>query len=75
MSKNNGTEKPKKQQAPKIPPFVDELLKNGTVTITSLTREEIDYMLADIPEDVKYYTGVVARNSETGIYVLRLDLV
>ena len=54
---------------------MEELLKNGTVTITSLTREEIDYMLADIPEDVKYYTGVVARNSETGIYVLRLDLV
>lgn len=75
MSKNNGTEKPKKQQAQKIPPFVSELLKNGTVTITSLTREDIDAMLRDIPEDVKYYTGVVARNSETGIYVLRLDKV
>lgn len=75
MSKNNGTEKPKKQQAPKIPPFVDDLLKNGTVTITSLIREDLDAMLRDIPEDVKYYTGVVARNSETGIYVLRLDLV
>ena len=75
MSKNNGTEKPKKQQAPKIPPFVEELLKNGTVTITSLIREDIDAMLRDIPEDVKYYTGVVARNRETVIYVLRLDLV
>ena len=63
------------QPKPKAPAFVEELLKNGTVTITSLSREEIDYMLADIPEDVKYYTGVVARNSETGIYVLRLDLV
>ena len=72
---NKTAPKPKEQPKPKAPAFVDELLKNGTVTITSLTREEIDYMLADIPEDVKYYTGVVARNSETGIYVLRLDLV
>lgn len=75
MAKKNDTEKPKQQQARKAPAFVDELLKNGTVTITSLTREEIDYMLADIPQDVKYYTGVVARESETGIYVLRIDIV
>lgn len=75
MSKNNGTEKPNKPSAPKAPAWVDELLKNGTATITALSRDEFDAMLADIPANVKYGAGAVARESETGIYVLRLDLV
>ena len=75
MTKNNGTEKPKKQPAKKTPAFVEELLKNGTTTIKAQHRDELDNMLSDIPDNVRYYTGAVARESETGIYVLRLDIV
>ena len=57
------------------PAFVEELLKNGTTTLTSLTREDFDAMLADIPADVKYGAGAIGKNPETGIYSLRLDLV
>ena len=70
MSKKS-TDKPKKQ----TPRFVEELLTRGTVEITSLTREEIDYMLADIPAEVKYSCGAVGYNCEVGFYVLRLDLI
>lgn len=69
MGKNNGNAKPKQ------PAFVQELLDKGTVTITSLSREDFPAMLNDIPKGVKYATGVVARNSDTGVYVMRLDLV
>ena len=57
------------------PAFVDELLKNGTVTITALMRDEFDAMLNDIPADVRYGAGAIGRNSETGILSLRIDLI
>lgn len=68
--KNNNVEEQNVQQ----PAFVEELLKNGTVTITSLTREDIDAMLKDIPDDVKYGAGAVGFNPETGVFSLRLDI-
>ena len=55
------------------PTFVDELLKNGTVTITSLTREDFDAMLADIPANIKYSAGAVGHNQNTGAFELRID--
>lgn len=55
--------------------IVDELLKNGTATLTAQKREDFDAMLADIPADVKYGAGAIGKNPETGIYSLRLDLV
>ena len=55
--------------------FVDELLGKGTVTITAKTREALAEMLAQIPSDVKYGTGAVGKNYETGEYVLRLDII
>lgn len=69
MKKTN--DNPKTQQAS----IVDELLKNGTTTLTSLTREDFDAMLADIPADVKYGAGAIGRNSETGLLSLRIDLI
>ena len=68
MSKK--TETTEKQQ----PAFVEELLKTGTVTLTSLTREEFDAMLKDVPADVKYSAGAVGYNPETGVFSLRLDI-
>lgn len=56
------------------PAFVDELLKNGTVTITSLTRDDLAAMVNDIPSDVHYGAGAVSYNAESGVYRLRIDL-
>jgi len=56
-------------------PFVEELLKNGTVVITSLTREEFDPILSEIPDDVHYSVGAVGQNQETGVFALRVDIV
>lgn len=56
------------------PDFVKELLEKGTVTITSLTRENFDAMLKEIPADVKYGAGAVGRDRETGVFMLRIDL-
>ena len=68
MSKNNETQT---QQ----PPFMKELLENGTVTLTALSRDEFDAMLKDIPADVKYGAGAVGRDRESGVFSLRLDIV
>ena len=56
------------------PDFVKELLENGTVTITSLTREDFDARLKEIPADVKYGAGAVGRDREKGVFTLQLDL-
>lgn len=60
---------------PQQPAFVEELLKNGKVVITSLTRDDFDAMLKDIPADVKYAAGAVGRDPETGVFSLRLDIL
>ena len=62
------------EQNAQQPDFVKELLENGTVTITSLTREDFDAMLKEIPADVKYGAGAVGRDRETGVFTLQLDL-
>lgn len=69
MSKNN--ESTQTQQ----PSFVKELLENGTVTLTALSRDEFDAMLSGIPADVKYGAGAVGRDRESGVFSLRLDIV
>ena len=62
------------EQNAQQPDFVKELLEKGTVTITSLTREDFDDMLKEIPADVKYGAGAVGRDRETGVFTLQLDL-
>lgn len=59
----------------KQPAYVEELLKNGTVTLTAKSRDELAKMVNTIPADVKYGTGAVGRNFETGVFTLRLDIV
>ena len=72
MSKKTTAES---QQETKRPAFVDELLKNGTIVLTSRTREDFAPMLADIPAEVKYSSGAVGFNHETGVFTLRLDVI
>ena len=62
------------EQNAQQPDFVKELLEKGSVTITSLTREDFDAMLKDIPSDVKYGAGAVGRDRETGVFTLQIDL-
>ena len=71
MSKKTTETKEEKKQ----PSFVEELLLNGTVTLTATTRDELAEMVNNIPADVKYAAGAVGRNFETGVFTLRLDVI
>ena len=58
----------------KQPPFVEELLKNGTAILTAKTRDKLAEMVNDIPADVRYAVGAVGHNPETGVFTLRVDI-
>lgn len=59
----------------KQPAYIDELLNNGTVTLTASSREELAEMVNNIPANVRYGAGAVGRNLETGKFSLRIDLI
>ena len=59
----------------KQPAYVEELLKNGTTTLRADTREKLDEMVQTLPADVRVAAGIVARNSESGEYVLQVDII
>lgn len=68
--------KPESQQPDaKQPAFVEELLTNGSVTITALSPDEFSAILKDIPAGVSYGTGAVGKNPETGVFSLRIDII
>ena len=69
MSKNKETQQPDAKQ----PAFMDELLKNGNVTLKAKTREDLAEMVNTIPADVKYCVGAVGQNFEEGCFTLRVD--
>lgn len=57
------------------PKFVDELLNKGMVVISASSADSLSAMLADIPSDVKYYTGAVGKNPETGKFTLQINKI
>jgi hypothetical protein len=57
------------------PPYIAELLLNGTVTLTSKTSEELADMVNDIPANVRYSAGAAGYNPETGAFTLRVDII
>ena len=59
----------------KQPAYVEELLKNGTTTLRAGTREKLDEMVQTLPADVRVAAGIVARNRESGEYVLQVDII
>ena len=71
MSKNKDTQQPDAKQ----PAFMDELLKNGNVTLKAKTRDELAEMVNTIPADVKYCAGAVGQNFDEGCFTLRVDLI
>ena len=54
---------------------MEELLKNGTTTLRADTREKLDEMVQTLPADVRVAAGIVARNRESGEYVLQVDII
>ena len=62
-------------QEPEQPAYVEELLTNGTVTLTATDREDFGDLIDAIPAKVRYAAGAIGKNPETGIFALRLDLV
>jgi len=56
------------------PAWLQELLDKGTVILTADDREDFGQLIDQIPAEVRYGAGAVAKNHETGIYSLRLDV-
>lgn len=71
MSKNKDSKQPDVKQ----PAYVEELLKNGHVTLKAKTREDLAAMVNEIPADVKYCVGAVGQNFDEGCFTLRVDLI
>ena len=59
----------------KQPPFVEELLKNGTTVLTAKTRDELAEIVNDIPADVRYAVGAIGHNPDAGVFTLRVDII
>ena len=74
MSKKKTTTKQQSAEESGSTAFIEELLENGTVILTSKTRDELAKMTSEIPADVKYGAGAVGFNPETGCFSLRLDI-
>lgn len=74
MDKKNETTETKTAAAIKND-FMDELLKNGYVTLKAKTRDELAAMVNDIPADIKYAVGAVGQNYDEGCFTLRVDLI
>ena len=65
----------KKKAKTEQPAYIQELLTNGTVTLTATDREDFGDLIDAIPADTRYAAGAIGKNPETGIFSLRLDLV
>ena len=66
------------QQAPaesSSPAFIDELLKNGTVTLTAKSADAFGEMIDQIPAEVRYGAGAVGRDYDHGVFTLRIDII
>ena len=64
----------KKKTKTDEPAYIAELMKNGTVTLTAATPEELAAMVNEIPTDCSYGSGACGFNPETGEYSLRIDI-
>lgn len=57
------------------PGYVTELLEKGTVILRAASRDEFGEMIDQIPAQTRYAAGAVGRNTLTGLFELRIDLV
>lgn len=66
MSKTNDTQQPS---------VYDELLKTGATTLKAPTREALDELVANIPNDVRYTVGAVGRKQDGSAYTIQIDTI
>lgn len=67
-----------KKETEQQPSTVDELLKNGTITIKAANLDDLMAAFADLKasaKDVTLSTGAVGRSKEDGTFTLRIDVV
>ena len=57
------------------PDYVTELLNKGHVIFRAASRDEFGPMIDRIPASIRYGAGAIGRNSDTGLFSLRIDLV
>ena len=72
MSKKKTAQNP---EQPTQPAYIAELLDKGTVTLTATEREDFGDLIDAIPAKVRYAAGAIGKNTLTGLYELRIDLV
>lgn len=71
MSKKKTQAKAETEQ----PGYVSYLLEHGSVILRSATRDGFGEMIDQLPANTRYAAGAVGKNTTTGLYELRLDLV
>ena len=69
MSKKN------QAKAKTEPSYIRELLNTGHVILRAASRDEFGPMIDQIPAQTRYAAGAVGRNTMTGLFELRIDLV
>ena len=57
------------------PGYVTYLLEHGSVILRAQLRDEFGPMIDQIPAQTRYAAGAVGRNTLTGLFELRIDLV
>ena len=57
------------------PSYIQELLDKGHVILRAQLRDEFAEMIDQIPAKTRYAAGAIGRNTLTGLYELRIDLV
>ena len=69
MSKKN------QAKAKTEPSYIQELLDKGHVILRAASRDEFAEMIDQIPAQTRYAAGAIGRNTLTGLFELRIDLV
>ena len=69
MSKKN------QAKAKTEPSYIQELLEQGNVILRAASRDDFGQMINQIPAQTRYAAGAVGRNTMTGLFELRIDLV
>ena len=64
-----------KKKAKTEPSYIQELLDKGHVILRAASRDEFAEMIDQIPANIRYGAGAIGRNSDTGLFSLRIDLV
>ena len=65
----------KKKAKTEQPAYIQELLDKGHVILRAQLRDEFGPMIDQIPAQTRYAAGAVGRNTLTGLFELRIDLV